>query len=109
MLGRLFAMYSKMRFCLRSVVQPQNRLHGGGQFGRKADATCPRAVLVPFMFVEIEPHLEGAQHVRGGSLQFHGSALGRYLAHRKVVFFGKLFDFFDCIAIGAMFCRELFT
>ena len=27
----------------------------------------------------------------------------------KMVFFGKLFDFFDRGAVGAMFCREFFA
>ena len=94
---------------LRPVVQSQHRLHRGRQLGRKLDGAGARAVLVAFMLVAVQLDLEGANHIRGGSFQFHGSPLGRHFAHSQVVFFGELFDFVDRVFIGAVLGREFFA
>ena len=61
------------------------------------------------MLVAVQLGFEGAHHIRRGSLQFHGSPLGRHFAHRQVVFFGELFHFVDRVFIGAVLGREFFT
>ena len=61
-----------------------------------------------FVFVTVQLHFKRAHHIRRASFQLHRSPLRRYLAHREVVLFGKLFHFLNRPAIGAVFRREFF-